>query len=348
MVRNYKGKMKLLEGIPQGVMTFVSVLVQITGFCLASFIIYVFMGQLLLDSLDMFWMITITLGLGAIIWAWVLFKTPMFEWWFIEIQPNTAVVLSAQINLDQIPSDVNERTEMFKVASLREVRTGTHGKLPWEVVVAGINTKAERLIGNDASNPLEVYTKDDIQLMAEWQDILVALAGFGMYLLRHTEDQIISFFRSELEQFLIGWFKSKTEKEIFADLAKSQKDLAEEFKNVFGGPNVADKRERDHGVFTGTPQFKAIKRGKTWQDAAQSKRVLEAIGDALPGLTAHLSEEEQKNIDPNLKLFLAAAAAGQVKGEPIFLFGLPKNLDSKAAAALLGGVKGLRGGKKGD
>ncbi|MCX6719395.1 MAG: hypothetical protein NTZ38_03420 [Candidatus Taylorbacteria bacterium] len=245
--------------------------------------------------------------LGILIWSAILFKTKVFDYCFYNVQPNWSIISGNQLKYDEIPPDVDKRTLMFNLASIREVGPGIRGKLPWEVPFESIDHQSEIVIGKN--EPLQCYTKDNIALQIEWQCILTPLRGCLVNMARKSEDASVAFFRGQFEQFIIGWVKKRDEKDIFAALD----DLKTAFINVFDGPKKAHEKEIEYATFTNTPQITSVNRSARYQSAAEG----EAIGLRMAGVAKGIIDSfpADKKPDANIILATAAATVGtEVKG----------------------------------
>ena len=266
---------------------------------------------------------------AIIVWALVLYKTPVFEWCFIIVKPNWSVILGNQTTYDVIDPDRNKRIEMNNLKSLREVGPGIRGKLPWETAFESIDLRSEIIIGNSDSNkPLECYTEDGIQLDITWQVVLTPLRGYLTNLVRKNEDAVKAYFSGQFEQAILGWVRKNKEETVFALL----KNLEEEFKNVFGGPNVVSDTEADYGIFTNTPQIIRVTRSKRYQQAAEAVMV----SSNMATIIGQLKDELGDGIDKNMLLATVAGLTGnEVKG----LLLIPGvSGDAKAIAAVAAAV----------
>lgn len=314
--------------------TWVALSIQVAGIALCVFVAHAFLSYILLKFNTEAGIRTLIFSvlIGIVAWAGILFRTPMCEWWFVVIQPNHGAVMGSLKKDDSVPGNVDKRVIMFEMQSLREVSPGWHGKYPWEVLVdTPINLQSAMLIGNGTSDPLIVYTKDDIGIKAMWQIKLTPLRGYLVNFVRHSDAQIIAFFRGQFESFLIGWFKSNDESDVFETVGHADL-LKEAFKKVFGGPEVVDTREEDYGMFTNDPQFTGIDRTESYQKAAEARKSAEKIGESIRPLTKHLPNKER--LDPNLALLAGLGVAGKATDiDAIIIPGL-SGADAKSVAAL--------------
>lgn len=250
--------------------------------------------------------------LGIIIWTLILFKTPVFDWCFVNILPNWSIIVGKQTEYDEIPENPVERTRIISLASMREVGPGFRGKFPWEVRYESINLQSEVIIGNNNSNsqPLKCYTLDDIELGILWQVILTPLRGYLVNFVGKDEDAAIAFFRGAFEQAIIKWVKGKNEREVFSAL----NDLKDEFRAVFSGEDKVDPKEEKWGLFTNDPQIISVNRSARYQSAAEGTKIGEKLSKVIELINAQYPNPDTKP-DQNMVLAVASAVVGNdVKG----------------------------------
>ncbi len=333
------------DDVKMAAITSLANLVQALGVILCSSIVYGLIGVWIqiLVGVSWHWTMGGSLAIGLMIWAGVLFRTPMLEWWFIDIKPLHAVVLGQQINHDTIPADVSKRTRTTTspLPSLREIGSGWHGKLPWEVLADDpISLKTDLLIGNskESGGLLEVYTKDDRILHYDWQTRLTPLRGYLVNFIRFTDNAQIAYFRTKFSQFLISYSKTQNADDLMSEAGK--KRLIEEFKKVFGGPDEVVDIEMERGIFTGDPEIRRIEFTGSYLKALQSKATLARIGEGIEGLITPFRDPNTKQLDPklnpNLAMVLATSAANALEGTtPIIAVGM-EGVDPKTLAATMG------------
>lgn len=297
------------------------------------------------------WILQASIGLslliGIVVWSLILFKTPVFDMFFINVRPNFAVILGNQMLYDIIPgrpttsnpAGPDPRTLMFDLKSLREVGSGMRGKFPWEVPFESVDLRVEIVIGTkEKGKPLICYTLDNIELTIEWQVTLTPLRGNCANLVRRGEAAMQAFFTGTFEQFTINWVKSKNESQIFSALT----DLRSDFEKVFGGPDVVNSDEEDYGVYTNTPQIVSVNRSASYQKAAEAVQVGQRLGEVVREISTGLP-----NADPNMILAAATAIIGNDITGLLLIPGLsgdPKALTAILAAAANLGMK-TPGGK---
>jgi hypothetical protein len=252
--------------------------------------------------------ILLSVMIGIVIWSLILFKTSVFDWFFINVEPNWSVILGNQTKYDILQQKPiskggkDPRVGMFKLKSLREVGSGIRGKYPWEVKFESVDLRGEIVIGNSESgSPLKCYTSDNIELNITWQVILTPLRGCLTNLVRKGEVATQAYFKGKFEQEIISWVKKNTEDKIFSSID----NLKKEFIKVFGGPDTISDKEEEYGVFTNTPQIINVNRSSGYQKAAEGVQVAIRMGDVIDRMKAALDQA-----DHNMILAAAAATVG--------------------------------------
>jgi hypothetical protein len=274
---------------------------------------------------------------GTLVWSLVLFKTPVFGWFFINVKANWAVILGNQTIYDQIPKGllsgsnqapnaVDPRTKMYNLKSLREIGPGLRGKFPWEIPFESIDLRSEIVIGNDKT-PLKCYTEDNIERTVTWQAILTPLRGHLVNLVRKGEDASQSYFKGRFETKIREWMRKRQDK----DVDTGSTDLKDEFSNTFGGENQISQTEEDYGMFTNTPQILTINRSDSYQKAAEAVMVAEKVQEMLKKLKVQLPKADQ-----NMLLAAATAIVGNDINGLLLIPGLSR--DPKILAALTSSV----------
>ena len=267
--------------------------------------------------------------LGIIVWALVLFKTPMFEWSYFNVKPNWALIVGDQLVYDKIPdkpqddSQPDPRVGMYNLDSMREIGPGLRGRKPGEVVYESINLQAEILI----SKTIRGYTKDNIPLDIDYQFVMTPLRGRLINLARKGEKTSKAFFEGKSDQHIINWLRENTEDGVFKCLA----DLKETFKNVNGGPNRIDEDEEEYGWFTNTPQITRVKRSAEYEKAAEGFMVGQKAGDVIEEINKSYDGHEKP--DPNMVLAAATRMIGQDLKGVLLIPGL--NRGGKNSAAVM-------------
>jgi len=332
----------------------ISLSVQLMGTLLCTIIAYGVMIWLdALIGVPLRWTLGLSFGGGIVAWAVILFCTPMFGWWFGKNNPMEAAVLGNLINRDQLPKDDNDLTGMYPMHALYEVGPGWYPKLPTHVLADDpISLQASILIGHsiEEGNPLEVRTKNNVILHIDWQTKLSPLRNYLGNFIRYTDESQINYFLAEFNSFLLYWASTKTDLEIFAELRNTGlAGLKDDFKNLFGGRNVVDDREKDRGMFSGDPEFRAIKYTDGYLKAIQAKAIMEKLSEGLKILMgAFIDTPTADKFDPNLAMFISAAVAGVTEGiTPIIGIGLG-GFDKETLAAYTALQEKLsgKGGKK--
>ncbi|MDB5239290.1 MAG: hypothetical protein JWO00_625 [Candidatus Parcubacteria bacterium] len=246
------------------------------------------------------------LGFGIIIWTSILFKTKVFDYFFINVKQNWVVVLGNQLVKDDIPNDPDERIKMFERGALREVGQGIRGKWPWEVPVESVNLRSEVIIGPAKDkNLLVCVTKDEVQLSINWQVVMTPLVGFAVNLIRRNQAAIEAYFKGIFDQKIIAWIKLHKEEEVFNQL----NDLKKMFEDTLGGGSVASIEEMDWGTFTNDPQLINVNRNERFQKAAEGTQV----GIKMAGEVARINklfEKSNNKPDPDMVLATAASLVG--------------------------------------
>jgi hypothetical protein len=281
-----------------------------------------------------------SLLLATVIWALVLYNTPVFNWCFVIVKPNWAIILGNQAVYDSIEDDPNERIKMSDLRSLREVGPGIRGKLPWEVPFESVDLRSEVIIGN-VDRLFECYTIDQIGLEITWQMVLTPMRGCLTNLVRKNEDAVRAYFTGAFEQALMGWVRKKTEKEVFELLH----GLKGEIENLFGGQETVTDEEMDYGISTNTPQITRITRSKKYQQAAEGTAVAEHMGKIINSLKKELTEA-----DPNVILAAAAAITGNKVSGILLMPGVTggaKETGATIGAAMSTGKKATEKQKEG-
>jgi len=264
---------------------------------------------------------------GAFIWALILFRTPMFEWWFINIRANHAIVVKNQLILDRTPDKTETitadsrtaetRITMYPLESMREISSGLRGKFPWEIIVKSVNLQSEILIGTPENQPLIVYTRENIELGILWQITLTPLQGSLVNLSRHTETNIIAVFRGYCNEFLRKEARKRAENDILGDLSS----LKQDFEHLFGGPSTVHPLEEYYGVWTNMLQLTSVRRTPRYQESAEAGQVAENISKGLKQLKVGVANSEK--LDPNVHLIAGLAIAGKApRLNPIIIAGL--------------------------
>lgn len=264
--------------------------------------------------------------LGVAIWGTVVFKTPVFDWSFFNVSPNWVLIVGNQLQYDSIPDDENQRTKMFRMASLREVGSGLRGKKPWEVVYQSVDLQSELVLGKN--QPVQCVTSDDIPLQIEWQCLLTPLRGYTVNMVRKGEEASIAFFQGEFTQFIIKWVKDRTEAQVFASLD----NLKKEFEKVFDGPDKVHKAEKENGLFTNTPQIIRVQRDKRYQDAAVGGKIAEHVAGAVRTINDAFGDPTNRP-DANMVLAAATATTGNEMGNVLIIPGLSGSAKDAAAVA---------------
>lgn len=262
--------------------------------------------MLFLSLIPINWVWSLGLVVGLIIWTVVLYKTPVFDWTFINVQKNWSVIVANQIVYDKLPDDKNARTKAFPLTSVREVGSGIRGKKPNEVVIESINLLGELVTGTvEGGEKLQCYTRDNIPLLIGWQAVLTPLQGYLVNLARKGEDASKAFFRGEFEQFIISWIKTRDEDNVFSSLENLKKEFTD---SIFGGSDVVDPREEEYGIFTNTPQIISVVRDPRFQKAAEGVEIMKKVTLGIGLLNKEFSTGQKP--DANVVLATASAAAG--------------------------------------
>lgn len=270
---------------------------------------------------------------GSVCWTYLLCKTRMYDMFFINVKPDTAMILGNQMIRDDIPETEGERTKMFHRKSLREVQAGFKGKFPWEVEVESVNIRAAEPIGTKGK-PLKVTTQNQIPLEIEWQVILTPLPGYLVNLIRKGDDNSKSFFEAEFTRHITAWVKEKDEKDVYKSALDS------DFCNHLGGPDSIHEDEKEYGMFTNKPKIISIDRDKKYQEATQAEVIATNIGNAGKVMQTIFTNGDLKP-DPNVALVLASAAAGVQTSGVVIIPGLEKT-GAENTTALLEVIKNLK------
>lgn len=292
--------------------------------------------------------------LGTLIWSLILFKTPVFGWFFINVKANWAVILGNQTVYDLIPkglsgsnqtnSEVDPRTKMYNLKSLREVGPGLRGKFPWEIPFESVDLRSEIVIGSEGI-PLKCYTKDELERTVTWQVVLTPLRGHLVNLVRKGEDASRAYFKGKFETKIREWMRRKDDNQI--DKASTdpkddlKDDLKKEFSKTFGGENQIDPTEEDYGMFTNTPQILTIERSVNYQKAAEAVKIAEKIQGMIVELKKQIPLADQ-----NMILAAATAIVGNDINGLLLIPGF--NGDPKTLAAMTNsaGVVGAKASNK--
>ncbi len=271
---------------------------------------------------------------GIIAWSLILFKTPVWDWCFINTKANWVVIMANQTTYDVVPSKLADRTdvESFPLRSMREVGPGIRGKLPWEVRSAELNLESEIVIGNKSSgSPLKCVTGNEIEVFVVWQVILTPLRGYLVNFIRQDETAVKAYFSGQFEQAILTWVKGQDEGGIAGKLS----DLRLAFEHVFGGPNEVHPQERKNGTFTGDPQINSYARNAEFQQAAQAGQVAQRLQVVVQTVNAAFGEGVKP--DPNVVLAAAAGLTGKPLEGVLIIPGLtgkdPKSIAALAMAA---------------
>lgn len=247
------------------------------------------------------------LATGVVIWAKVLFKTKLFDYFFINVKENYEIILGNQLRYDKIPDDPAHRLklESFPRRSLRPVGQGVRGKFPWELPVTAVNLQSEIVMSTQKDGrPVTCYTQDNVQLEIHYQINLTPLVGYTVNLARKNEEAVKAYFRGRFEMELTAKIRTMSEKDVFAKLP----DLKSWFTGLYGGSMRVDKEEKEWGVFTNEPMLISIKRNDRYQQVAEGQLVAQKIQDMVSTINAGYGSERKP--DPNLVLMAAARATG--------------------------------------
>ncbi|MEI8328311.1 MAG: hypothetical protein WCG02_04230 [Candidatus Taylorbacteria bacterium] len=340
--------MKENEIQPEKELFWLSVLVQVLGAGILFGILCTFVGLpiVVFSGASWFWATLTCLSVSIIGWALILFKSPMFGWWFIYTQPNHRRVLANQIVRDKMTKDLDLRLSVGEIASMREIGSGWRGKWPTEYKVgAPINMKSEIIVGT-GKEPLVVYTQkgEDIELLIHWQLTATPLPGKLVTLIRQSEDAITSNLKAEVDQFFIQTIKGMKEEDVFKTIDgpgakeedKGKTILKKRFETLFGGDRTVDDRELKIGVSTKELILIDIQRTKSYQEAVQAVAVAHNMAQVMAALRGGLDVETAKDLAPDVLLMLTAAIAGRIQGlNPIMVTGLGKNVDPNILPTLL-------------
>ncbi len=284
-------------------------------------------------------------------WSYVVLKTPVFDWFFINVEANWVVILANHLKRDKqvsaptslAPGEKDPRTQMRTLKSLREVPgPGFYGKLPWERQFDSVDLRKNVVIGSTEDKPLTCYTEENVEIQVVWQAIITPLPGFCANLVRRGADAIEAFIKGEFDQAIINWVKSTSETAVFNKLS----DLRDVFENEFDGPDRISKREEDNGVFTNTPQITSVRRSAAFQKAAEAKQVGDKVAEVIKALKLSLGDDA----DPNMILAAASAITGNDINGLVLIPGIGNNPQAIAAATAIAdafGNKKTKTGKKG-
>ena len=315
-------------------------------------VIVINVGIALLLSTILWWMgfaPQLALLVGVAGWSLIILKTPVFDWFVINVENNWVVILGNRLEYDKVPDKPavvvegtpDPRTKMYELKSLREVGPGYNGKFPWEIQFESVHLRSEVIIGDTTNEPLICYTSDNITLEVTWQVVLTPLRGFCVNLVRKGEEATQAFFKGEFQQAIINWIKESKESEIAGMLPT----LNGKFVKVCGGPDQISVAEENHGVFTNSPQILTIKRSASYQKAAEAEQVAVRMKKVIAALRTKLGPDA----DSNMILAAAAAITGNSFDGLLLIPGLGKDPKALAAIANVAGAFGVKakGGKKG-
>lgn len=307
-LKNLPRKSRELDKFMTTIMILVQVGITLVIAMIIALVILFFKSTISMTSIAVIG--SVSFGSAAIIWSQILFRTKIFDAFFINVKQNWAAVLGNQMMYDQIPPSAKARIGMFKRRALREVGQGIRGKLPWETVVEMVNLKGELVMGTDDGKPLTCYTSDNVKIEIKWQVIITPLVGFAINLIRRDEGALRSFFKGFFEAEVITWVKQYP-----IDYVLTNKDeIKKYFEKVLGGDEDIHEKEMEWGVFTGNPQIIGVERDKRFQEAAEAKVIGARYAEVIDQINEKFHEEGVKP-DPNMVMAAAAAITGtQVDG----------------------------------
>jgi len=293
--------------------------------------------------------IVMTTGIlgGIALWLKILLNTSLFDYFFINVRPNHVAILGNQLVFDDLPSE-NERTELtkFKRTSMREVGQGLRGKWPWEVVVTTVNLESEVIIGTvPDGKPLACVTKDGATIFVNYQVTLTPLVGYACMLARRSEDAARKTIQAYFDSECLKIISTYEEKDIRGKLA----EIKTAFEQSLGGPKEVHDREREWGLFTGSPFIIEVIRTDRIQQSEESgiitKSIASNVEKIIGGFRSHENTSEPvAKPNPDLVLAAATAAAGIKLEGALILAGNPI---SSEGLVQTGALKGLTKKEKG-
>ena len=302
--------------------TALSVLVQVIGVALCAFVYFVLIGEIpFLKSLSGFWTSLVIIDLSIVTWAYIMWYTPWYSWWFVENKPGRASVgRSKRADGKTIGADGSPK-------GLYAFRAAWQGKLPWVQPFIGFNTTAVIIIDKLKSNsPLKIICQNSAGnnqqtgCKLHYKFNLSPMLDRLCHLALMDEERIIEDFDSNTAQETIHWCRDKSEDVLFAGIGKDgalQKFIA----NMYGGDGVASDFEKDRATEIKCLMFTEIDQDDTTKKVRRAGTTFGAVADGIKTLTGAFPATVLEKLDPNMILYMSGQTVSEVGGEPIFIFG---------------------------
>ena len=325
---------------PDSKWTKLSILVQLAGFALCAIVYSVLVGVIpFMHSLGGFWNGLIIMDLSVVTWAYIMFYTPWYSWWFIENKPGYASVGRSK-GADGVTKNADGS---FK--GLYAFKGAWQGKLPWIQPFMGFKTTSVIVINND-SDPLEVILLDRRRLSISYRFDLSPMLDRLCALAFMDDAKIINDFVGETGQRIVAWCAGKLEQDLFAGLDEHS-NLRIALAKVYGEDEVPSDFE-----IARSTQIKCITFQKTKQDAATmrldlARTTVDTIGTGLDTLKTRFTQEQLERMDPGLLLYFAANATTEIQGEPFVIIG-GGGVDTEAVLRYRGGNRNQNQNRRGN
>ena len=273
----------------------------------------------------------------SFIWALIVLKTKMFDWFFVEVPPLRHYVVGSPFKPEQVVVGENDEIQDCTWSGmLRELYPGIRGKYPTEEILRTYNTERQLEI----KGIVRVYTANNIPGDVDYILPVSLLAGYLVNFAGRDPEYVIDFLKGSVEGYILSKARSLTEDQLFKS-AESQEEFKKQFNGIFGGPNVTHPTEKKLGVFTGCPTITAIRRTKEYEEAAEDVKIAQSFNEAIDQLT---------NVPPNQRAIFLAAMKGNAHIEYVDLSSFAGKGDlvynARGAGAAIGNQsKDKKGGK---
>lgn len=290
----------------------------------------------ILFSASLFW----TGIVVSFIWAWIVLKTKMFDWFLVEIPPLRHYVVGSPFKQEQVVIGVNDEIQDCTWSGmLREIYPGIRGKYPQEEIIRIYNMERQLEI----KNTVTAYTKGNVSIEVDYLMPVSLLAGYLVNFAGRDPKYVIDFLKGLAEGRILSRIRTLDEKDVF-ESAEGKKEfkkhftfkeefmgeLKKHFTETFGGPDVIHDTEKKLGVFTGCPTITDIRRSEAFEEAAQDVEIAKNLNKAIDALTS---------VPPNQRaiFFAMMKGKGHMEYVDVSSFAGKGNLIYNARGAVGGG-----------
>ncbi len=221
-------------------------------------------GMACVVHLIMQWAWGVSFIIASAIWVGIFFFAQGINMFTVGVADFHGAVLTNRLRSFNQPVNDEEILNLLPTKSLEEIGPGVHAKWPWQNP-SYIDLRREITVRKKVTT----YSKDQIQLTADYVLVFAALRGYLCNLVRNSPVEAQDILVAGTQSFVIEQISSMNQQEVFNKLAGLKTNLA----TYYRGDDVASTPEKQAGLSATNLTLESVTRGAKFQEAAESVEI---------------------------------------------------------------------------